>query len=126
MARILVIDDDAAIRRLLQRILVDAGHVVQEAADGKHGFSAYRQEPSDLVITDLVMPDMEGLELIRALRHHDASVKILAMSGGDPSAARNYLKVALKFGAGGALAKPFSNQEFLDAVKTALADAPPA
>jgi CheY-like chemotaxis protein len=78
MARILVIDDDAAVIRLLKRILIDAGHIVQGAPDGKSGLSSYRQQPMDLVITDIVMPDMEGLELITQLRRHDRGVKIEA------------------------------------------------
>jgi response regulator receiver domain-containing protein len=78
---------------MLHRMLVGAGYVVQDAADGKAGLAAYRQQPSDLVMTDIVMPDMEGLEVIRELRRYDAGVKIIAMSGGGIGRANTYLDV---------------------------------
>lgn len=124
MACILLIDDDPILREALHPLLVGAGCIVQEATNGTAALAHYRQRPSDLVITDLLMPDMEGLELIRALRRQDSAVKIIAMSGGSAGIAANYLKVAMKFGAGWTLAKPFSRQEFLDTVTVALADTP--
>jgi DNA-binding response OmpR family regulator len=120
MKRILVIEDDAAMRRMLHRILADAGYDVQEAADGTAGLTAYRQQRSDLVIADIVMPNTEGLETIRALRRHDATVNIIAISGADRGRADNYLDLAVKFGACRALVKPFSQDEFLTAVSDVL------
>jgi CheY-like chemotaxis protein len=124
VTRILVVDDDPALREALRSFLVGEDYVVQEATSGTAALAHYRREPSDLVITDLLMPDMEGLELIRALRRHNPAVKIIAMSGGSAGIAANYLKVAMKFGAGWGLAKPFSRQEFLDTVAAAMADPP--
>lgn len=121
MSRILIIDDDEAIIRMLHRMLHAAGHVVQEAASGKAGLAHYRQQPSDVVITDLVMPDMEGLQLIRELRSHDAGARIIAMSGGGVGAAETYLDMALKFGAGWILQKPFTRDAVLAIVAEAVA-----
>lgn len=124
MTRVLVVDDDPVLREALHSFLGGADFVVQEAGNGTAALALFRQERCDLVITDLLMPDMEGLELIRALRRHDAAAKIIAMSGGSAGIAANYLKVAMKFGAGWCLAKPFSRQEFLDVVTAALANPP--
>ena len=89
MPRILVIEDNDAVRRMVGRVLVDEGYEVQEAADGSAGLNAYREQPSDLVITDIVMPDTEGLETIRELCRYDPPAKIIAMSSagtGGPAA----------------------------------------
>jgi CheY-like chemotaxis protein len=75
MARILVIEDDDAVRGLVLRHLVAAGYEVQDAANGKMGLASYRQQRSDLVITDIVMPETEGLETIRELRRVNPQVK---------------------------------------------------
>ena len=126
MSRILVIEDDRVIVNLLHRVLVGAGYVVQDAANGKTGLAAYRQQPSDLVITDIVMPDLEGLEMIRELCRYDARVKIVAISGGGVGSASNYLELALKFGAGWILGKPFTHKELLAVVAEAIATSPQA
>lgn len=81
MPTILVIEDDEDVRGLLLRHLVAAEFDVQEAANGKTGLAAYRQQQSDLVITDIVMPETEGLETIRELRRLNPEVKIIAMTG---------------------------------------------
>jgi CheY-like chemotaxis protein len=119
MCRVLIIEDNEILRHVVQRTLVAAGHEVQEAADGKAGLAAYRQQPSDVVITDIVMPDTEGLETIRELRRHDPAVKIIAMSGGGLGASGGYLKLARQFGARWILAKPFSGDDLRNVVAEA-------
>lgn len=118
---ILLIDDNDALRTMARRILVTAGYDVQEAADGEVGLACYRQEPSDVVITDIVMDGMEGLETIRALRQRDPAVKIIAMSGAGHGRQGHYLDLAMKLGARRILHKPFTADELLTAVTAVLA-----
>ena len=120
MARVLLIDDNESLRTSLRRILVQAGHEVTEASNGGAALQAYRREPPDLVITDIVMPDKEGLETIRELRRFDPNAKIIAMSGAAEGRADPYLTLALRLGATWALAKPFSREEVLTAIAEVL------
>lgn len=111
MPRLLLVDDDDSFRTMLRITLVKMGHVVHEARNGREAMVAYEREPLDLVITDLVMPEQEGVETIRKLRHQYPEVKIIAMSGGGRATATGYLKIAKAMGADLVLAKPFSNDE---------------
>lgn len=121
MARILVIEDEEAIRELCRRVLVRAGHEVVDAANGEVGLRLYRQDPTDLIITDLFMPEKDGIETIRELRRDFPAVRILAISGGAKSAPSvTFLRVAAHLGAVETLAKPFSMEELLTAVTRAL------
>lgn len=121
MATILLVDDDQQFRSMLSKVLTRAGYDVQEACNGNEATELYRNHQADLVITDLIMPDKEGLETIRELRHSNPDVRIIAMSGGGRNGFVNYLKVARAFGARLILDKPFSHQEILDAVRDVLA-----
>jgi CheY-like chemotaxis protein len=113
MADILIIDDDPQMRRLLNRILRGAAHVVREAKDGRSGVALFQQRRPDLVITDIVMPDMEGIETILTMRQDGLPIPIIAISGGsDPL----YLQAAGKLGAAAELRKPFSPKQLLDLV----------
>ena len=117
MARILVIDDDADMRALLEQTLKSAGHEVALAADGRKGVEQYRTKPADLVITDIFMPNQEGLETIMELRRSFPEVAIVAMSGRVPG---TMLSIAQKLGAVEVLQKPFVAEELLLAVARAL------
>jgi DNA-binding response OmpR family regulator len=119
-ARILVIDDDQQIRMLLRKTLETSGYSVDEATDGKAGFALYTDDPQDLVITDLIMPEREGLETIRDLLHYNPEVKIIAISGGGSLPADNYLHMAECFGAQRLFRKPFRVEDILAAVKELL------
>jgi DNA-binding response OmpR family regulator len=123
MTRILLVDDDESFRRMLHLTLVRAGYDVVDAGDGNKALKLFRAQPPDLVLTDLIMPDREGLETIMELRSIQPDVKIIAMSGGGRSRPGDYLKVARQMGAARVLAKPFSNQELLDAVRAVIAPA---
>ena len=116
MARILVIDDEEQIRTLLKKALEELGHEVAKASDGDAGLHLFRENPSDLVITDLMMPKKNGLETIRDLRAEFPDAKIIAMTGFDPAR----LSMALELGAVEAIEKPFHIKELLGAVKDAL------
>lgn len=112
MARVLVTDDEKPIRGLLRLVLQQAGHEVQEAADGAEALRACRRESFDLIFCDLLMPGKEGLETIREVRKTFPGLKVVAMSGG-LRAAVDVLKVARLMGAHAVLAKPFTRQEVL-------------
>jgi CheY-like chemotaxis protein len=105
---ILVIDDEAAIRQLVRRILERAGHSVIEAPNGRKGISLLRERQVDLVITDILMPEVEGIETILEIRRQFPSTRILAISGGGSVKGTSiYLEAASKLGADAILPKPF-------------------
>ncbi len=120
MARILVIDDDSDMRLLLEQTLGPAGHEVVSARDGKEGIHQYRTAPTQLVITDLFMPNQEGLETIIQLRKSFPGVSIIAMSG--RTGAGTMLSIAKRLGAIGVLEKPFAPDQLIRAVDAALGD----
>lgn len=117
---ILVIDDDENIRRLLRAILEPEGYQVLEASDGNQGVKEYQRSPTDLVITDLIMPGKEGIETIRDLRREFPNVKIIAVSGGGRIGPDSYLKMAKGVGALCTLSKPIDRSGLLDAVKEVM------
>ncbi len=123
MSRILVIDDEEPVRLLLRKMLEQAGHEVDVASGGSSGIELYRQRGADIVITDILMPGMDGIETIRQLRRESPGVRILAISGGGRIGADHYLCLAGKLGALSELSKPFSRQSLIDEVDTLLASA---
>jgi CheY-like chemotaxis protein len=118
MAEILVIDDDPDIRDLLKNTLESVGHRVTVASDGRKGVEQYRAKRVDLVITDLFMPNQEGLETIKQLRADFAEIRIIAISG-KPTGG-TMLAVAKRLGADAILPKPFTPEELLKTVEGVL------
>ena len=102
----------------------EAGYEVVEATDGDHGIVLFEAAPADLVITDIMMPKMDGVETVIEMRRKFPSVKVIAMSGGGQAKNLEFLEFAEKAGAAHILAKPFSRAELLDAVAGALDKAP--
>lgn len=121
MARIVLIDDDHAMRGMLMQMLTRLGHQVFSAADGKSGLKAVSEHQPELLITDIFMPEMDGVETILALRRTAPQIKIIAISGGGRTTHGDYLPIARKLGARVTLAKPFDREEIKTAVETALA-----
>lgn len=121
MAKIVVIDDDDGVRTLAAHLLRSRGHEVTEASNGIIGMSLVRESPPEMVITDLIMPEQEGIETIMQLRKEFPSVRILAMSGGGRRDADEYLTLAAALGALVTLEKPFGLTEFYAAVDKVLA-----
>jgi CheY-like chemotaxis protein len=121
VARLLIIDDEKLARLTLRKILENAGHEVIEATNGTEGISMYRANPCDLVITDIIMPDKEGIETILELKHDYADLRIIAISGGGRTRNLDFLKLAKEHGANKVLAKPFSRDELMNAVSVVLA-----
>ena len=119
MATILVIDDEESIRTLLRVILEGAGYEVLEAANGRLGLEVYRERSADLIITDIAMPEMDGLELMAELNRSHPQVKVIAMSGGLESAGP--LNAAKLLCARQTFQKPFDIKQVLSAVRGELA-----
>lgn len=120
MARILIIDDEDQARRMLCQVLDRAGYDVIEARDGVEGLQRFREAPTDLVITDILMPEKEGLETIMDFQREFPETKIIAMSGGGRTGNLNFLEVARRLGAQRTLQKPFGLQEMLKVVHELL------
>jgi len=110
---VLLIEDDPILLRNLAASLSAAGCHVMTAPDGAVGLAKFEQARPDLVVTDIIMPDREGVETIIAMRARDASVPILAISGGGRIGPGEFLSLALSLGANAALAKPFRSKELV-------------
>jgi DNA-binding NtrC family response regulator len=114
---ILVVDDEPGIRELLCMILETAGNRVSSAKDGNEASKVMASTPVDVVITDLLMPECDGLEFITEIRKKFPGVRIIAMSGGGHVARDSYLRIAKNFGAHFLLEKPFSQAGVMDAIE---------
>ena len=116
MTKIIVIDDDLHMRRMIVRILTDVGHEVMGAENGRDGLNLFHSHRPNLVITDILMPERDGLETIGEMRRTATGVAIIAISGGDPI----YLDIAKKWGADVTLAKPFRTRDLVETVSKLL------
>lgn len=116
MAKILVIDDEELVRLTLRQMLESGGYEVVEARNGREGVETHRTTEIDLVLTDIIMPEQEGIETIIQLRRSDPNLRIIAISGGGRMKNMDFLKIAANVGADTVLTKPFTTQELLDAV----------
>jgi DNA-binding NtrC family response regulator len=121
---ILLIDDDEQLRSMLRRALMRAGYDVQEAGNGRQALARLAETPVQAIVTDIIMPDMEGIELILQLRRTRPELPILAMSAGGRIGPDSYLYLAERSGATRTIAKPFSIGPFLELVREVLP--PPA
>jgi DNA-binding NtrC family response regulator len=119
MAAILVIDDQEPIRSLLRIALEGVGHEVRDASNGRRGLALYRERAADVIITDLVMPEMTGLELLLELTRTFLNVKVIAISGAPEG--EGELNVAKLLGARQTFQKPFEMEKLLSAVRYELA-----
>lgn len=122
MARILVIDDEELARYTIRDILEGANHSVEEAKNGNEGINLQIENQFDLVITDIIMPEKEGVETIIELKRDYSDLKIIGISGGGRTRNMDFLKIAEQFGADYILSKPFSEEDLLTLVKKCLAE----
>ena len=120
MSWVLVVDDDLQVLEVVGEMLILEGFDVEVARNGREALEQFRRQPFDLVITDLIMPDKEGLETITELRASDRHVPIIAMSGGGRIGPTDYLETALQIGANATLAKPFARSELIATVTRLL------
>ena len=120
MAYVLIIEDDVTVRSLVRRMLSFGGHEVVEAEDGREALRSAQARPPDLVITDLMMPDMDGIEVITEFRRLGVDVPVIAISGGGLMPKELLLSNAAALGAVEVLPKPFEMHQILDAVERVL------
>jgi CheY-like chemotaxis protein len=120
MPKILVIDDDPLVRSTIARVLSRAGYDFVLAVDGKHGLELFESEQPDLVITDLIMPEKEGIETIRAIREMHPEANIIAISGGGRIGSVDLLTLATKFGAREVISKPFEPADLRESISRCL------
>ena len=120
MPSILIIDDENSIRTMLEEIFKDEGFSVTLASDGEEGIKSFKKNPADVVVTDIIMPNKEGLETIIELKKNNPDLKILAMSGGGRMEAESYFQFARKFGADATIEKPFRQNELVQKVAELL------
>jgi len=120
VARILIIEDDVSVREFLESLLQRAGFDTVTAANGKEGMEVFHTPPVDLVITDIIMPEKDGIETIMDMKRLSPSLKVIAISGGGRSEPEDYLHSARLLGADDAIKKPFNNDDILDSVRALL------
>ena len=120
MPRTLIIDDDEPMRKMLVELLMREGHTVDGAPNGRAALKQMEADLYDLVITDIVMPDMEGLELIAHLRKAHPRLPVIAMSGGARVGPESYLQMADMLGARYTFEKPMKPSDLLAAVRDCL------
>lgn len=121
MARILIIDDDDTLRGIIVKSLIHAGHEVIHTNNGRKGVELFRAQPTDLVITDMVMPEQEGMETIKILHREYPDLRIIAMSGG-LDGSQLYLDLTRRLGAACTLPKPFTLQQLKEAIEIVMED----
>ena len=122
MKKILVIDDEPQLRTLLRTILVREGFAVQEAADGRVGLDMWRKEPADIVLTDIFMPNKDGIEMIVELKRMQPQAKIIAMTGGGETKLLEIGSAAGFLGADRTIEKPFDRKGLLTVIQSLLND----
>lgn len=121
MARILVVDDDELVRSTVRATLKRAGHEVIEAQDGLQASDALARNPVDVVVSDIIMPEVDGIGLLLKLRKQYPTLKVIVISGGGRTQNVDFLRMARTLGADLALAKPFTPEELQRAVQDVLA-----
>lgn len=114
MPRILVVDDEEQVRRVLRLVLERAGYEVDTASDGNEAVAVFDPARHDVVITDIVMPEKEGIETIQELRQKSTGVRIIAISGGGRISPEEYLDWAKRFGVHCTFTKPINRDELLN------------
>jgi CheY-like chemotaxis protein len=132
MALILVIDDDEMVRSTVKAMLESRGHAVAMAVDGEDGLRQLQQQPFDLVLCDIFMPNKDGIGTLREVRRADSAMPVIIMTGGSPNAGRigerpdvDYLHMARLLGATRTIGKPFTIKQLIDLVNEALAEGKP-
>ena len=129
MPLILVIDDDEMVRSTVKAMLESRGHAVAVAVDGEDGLRQLQQQPFDLVLCDIFMPNKDGIGTLREIRRADPELPVIIMTGGSPNAGRigergdvDYLHMARLLGASRTVGKPFTIKQLIDLVDDALAE----
>lgn len=122
MARILIIDDEATVRLAIRQMVEWAGHEAVEAENGEQGVALQRENPTDLVIADMIMPERHGIDAVAEIMRNDPDVPVIAISGGAMMGHADYLPIARKLGVRHILDKPFEMSQLLTAIRDCLED----
>ena len=117
MKSVLVVDDEPGMREMVKQLLLNEGYHVLEASNGKHAMEFLKNETLELVITDIIMEEMDGVEIILEIRENYPDVKIIAMSGGNKISSEDYLESASELGTDRIFTKPFALSDMLNAIK---------
>lgn len=125
MAGILIVEDDAELREMLALTLTRRKYTVMEAVNGKDAIVRFKPSITDLVLTDLIMPDEDGLKVIMKLRELKPSLKIIAISGGGKAGPGSYLNLAKALGADAVYSKPFSINDLISRIEEMIGVAEP-
>jgi len=125
MPRILVIDDEQLLRSTVVTILTRAGFSVEDASDGEAGIAMFHKNPPDIVLTDIFMPNRDGIEIIKELKQSSPWTKIIAMTGGGHLRMMEIAAAAQVLGADHVLDKPFDSESLLAAINAVLGSLPP-
>jgi DNA-binding response OmpR family regulator len=120
LATVLVVDDDPMVLQAVTLLLEDHGFQVLTATDGVQGLLLYRKHRPDVVVTDIIMPEKEGIALTRELRHEFPDARIVAMSGGGRMGNSDYVHIAQALGADAGLYKPFDDDELVGVIRALL------
>jgi DNA-binding response OmpR family regulator len=124
MSHVLLVDDDDSFRKAMVRILTSAGHTVRDLPSGLDVCRALAEAPVDILVTDLIMPDVEGLETIRTVRRENSTLPIIAISGGGRLTPASYLTMARGVGATDVLAKPFEPAKLVAMIESLASQVP--
>lgn len=119
-ARVLIVDDNTDVRLMIDQVLRGAGYETDVAGDGHRAFELQCRCPADVLITDIFMPEMDGLETIRLFKSRYPLIKIIAISGGGRKAHGDYLALATDIGADATLHKPFDSNALLNMIQQVL------
>jgi CheY-like chemotaxis protein len=122
MPGILIVEDDKELREMLKISLMRYKYTVLEAADGKEAITHFKPSITDLVITDLIMPDEDGLKVIMRLREIKPSLKVIAISGGGKAGPGSYLNLAKALGANAVFSKPFQINDLIAKIESLIND----
>ena len=125
MAHILLVEDEQLVSETLASAMVSSGHTVVTASNGVEGLKRFAEQAFDLVVTDIIMPDKEGIEMILDMRRRKPEAKIIAMSGGGRIGSVEFLTMAASVGAMATLKKPIHLAKFLSVLTDSLTQAPP-
>lgn len=117
---VLVVDDEAELRDVVSRVLLDAGHKVVCAANGQEATRALSKQTFDLILTDVIMPEKDGMQVISESRRMRPEMRIVAMSGGGHMSREQYLKMAKALGAHAVLEKPFGTEQLVETINAVL------
>lgn len=114
---VLLIDDEPMVRKIVRKMLERAGHHVVDVENGREGLVQLEQHACELILTDIIMPEVEGIEVLTTVKAKYPQSRVIAMSGGGRTGNIDFLEIASKFGASATLHKPFTYETLLSVIE---------